>query len=163
MSFESRLDRLLSGRPQELVDAITASRMLFRVAHLLQARIDDALAPLDIDMRGYLALVLIADDAAEPLRPSDLGVTLDATRTQVTRLLDALEARGLTRRLPSTQDRRSLQLALTPAGRALAKKAARLVHPAYAEAWRTVGAEGTARMLRGLRRLHDGLAPEDAA
>ena len=57
MTQPSRLDRLLAGRPPELANAIAASRMLFRVAHLLEAHIDAALQPYGIDMREYLALV----------------------------------------------------------------------------------------------------------
>lgn len=160
MTKTSRLDRLLAGRPAELANAIAASRMLFRVAYLLQAHIDDALAPFGIDMREYLALVLIADDAVEPLRPSDLSTTLDATRTQVTRLLDGLEKKGLAKRLPdSSGDRRSLHLAQTDAGRDLLKQVAPTVHAAYQSGWGPVGTEGTASALRALRLMHRDLAP----
>ena len=162
MTQPSRLDRLLAGRPPELANAVAASRMLFRVAHLLEAHIDAALQPFGIDMREYLALVLIADDAVEPLRPSDLSVTLDATRTQVTRLLDGLEKKGLAQRLPGASDRRSLQLAQTDAARELLGRAAPTVHAAYQSGWAAVGTEGTARALRVLKLLHRDLSPPDA-
>ena len=161
MSFESRLDRLLAGKPEELADAVRASRLVFRVAHLLQSRIDAALAPLGIDMREYLALVLIADDAIEPLRPSDLSTTLDATRTQITRLLDGLEKKGLAQRLPGSGDRRSFHLAQTDAARELLRRAAPAVHAAYESGWAAVGTEGTARALQVLKRLHKDLAPPE--
>ncbi|HEX7686302.1 MAG TPA: MarR family transcriptional regulator [Burkholderiaceae bacterium] len=161
MSFESRLDRLLAGKPEELADAVRASRLVFRVAHLLQSRIDAALAPLGIDMREYLALVLVGDDA-DALRPSDLSATLDATRTQVTRLLDGLEAKGLVRRAPNSADRRSLQLESTAAGKALTRRAAQAVHPAYAAAWSGLGPESTRRTLRALTRVHATLSGPDA-
>jgi MarR family transcriptional repressor of emrRAB len=162
MGFESRLDRLLAGRPADLVAAVTASRMVFRVAWLLETRIDEALAPHGLTMREYLALVLIADDAVEPLRPSDLSVTLDATRTQVTRLLDGLERKKLVRRLPHVEDRRSLQLAHTEEGRALLRRAAPAVHAAYRAAWRGAGLDDTRQALAVLRQVHDALLPEDA-
>jgi MarR family transcriptional repressor of emrRAB len=159
MTAQSRLDRLMAGRPPALAETVAATRMVFRVAHLLERRIDAALAPLGIEMREYLALILIADDAVEPLRPSDLGTTLDATPTQVTRLLDGLERKGLAQRTPSTQDRRSLQLALAPAARALLKRAVPVVHAAYEACWREVAAPERARTLKTLRRLHATLAP----
>ena len=161
MTQPSRLDRLLAGRPPELANAIAASRMLFRVAHLLEAHIDAALQPFGIDMREYLALVLIADDAVEPLRPSDLSITLDATRTQVTRLLDGLEKKGLAQRLPGASDRRSLHLAQTDAARELLARAAPSVHAAYQSGWAAVGTEGTARALRVLKLLHRDLSPPE--
>ena len=163
MSFDSRLDRLLDGRPADLVAAVTASRMVFRVAHLLEKRIDEALQPFGIGMRDYLALNLIADNAVEPLRPSDLGATLDATRTQITRLLDGLEAKGLARRLAGAADRRSLHLALTPAGKTLVRRAAAAVHPVYAAAWNEAGPTHTARALASLRSVHAALAKPDEA
>lgn len=162
MTGASRLDRLLADRPSEVADAIAASRMVFRVAHLLEARIDAALAPFELSMRDYLALVLINDDAVEPLRPSDLSTTLDASRTQVTRLLDALEQKALVQRRPGLQDRRSLQLALTASGARLLKKIAPAVHDAYREGWSAVGPEATRSALSVLRQLHGGLLPKDA-
>lgn len=161
MTQPSRLDRLLAGRPPELANAIAASRMLFRVAHLLEAHINEALAPFDIDMREYLALVLIGDHAVEPLRPSDLSTTLDATRTQVTRLLDGLEKKGLAQRLPGSGDRRSLHLAQTDTARELLRRAAPSVHTAYESGWSAVGTEGTARALRMLKLLHRELSPPE--
>ncbi|MBS0453925.1 MAG: MarR family transcriptional regulator [Proteobacteria bacterium] len=161
MTQPSRLDRLLAGRPPELANAIAASRMLFRVAHLLEAHINSALEPFGIDMREYLALVLIADHAVEPLRPSDLGTTLDATRTQITRLLDGLEKKGLAQRLPGAGDRRSFHLAQTEAARELLQRVAPVVHAAYQSGWAAVGTDGTARALQVLKRLHKDLAPPE--
>ena len=158
MASSSRLDRLIAGYPADLTDAIAASRLLFRAAHLLEARIDAALAPLGIVMREYLALALMADDAVEPLRPSDLGTTLDASRTQITRLLDGLEKKGLAQRLPAKQDRRSLALAPTEAGTALLRLAAPMVHAAYLAGWRVVGVDGTHAAHQLLRRLDAALA-----
>lgn len=163
MTLQSRLDRLLAGRPPELAETVAASRLVFRVATLLERHIDAALAPFGIEMREYLALILIADDAVEPLRPSDLSTTLDATRTQVTRLLDGLERKGLAQRLPVAHDRRSLHLALSPAAKALLRKAVPVVHAAYASAWSEVAEGERARALRTLRRVHASLAPEEPA
>ncbi|WPB58585.1 MarR family winged helix-turn-helix transcriptional regulator [Xylophilus sp. GOD-11R] len=162
MTSPSRLDRLLADRPAELADAIAASRMVFRVAHLLEARVDAALAPFELSMREYLALVLIADDAVEPLRPSDLSTTLDATRVQVTRLLDGLERKALVQRSPAKEDRRALQLALTKAGSRRLKEIAPAVHAAYQEGWSAVGPKATATALKVLRTVHAGLLPEEA-
>ncbi|MNT71610.1 Transcriptional repressor MprA [compost metagenome] len=89
--------------------------------------------------------------------PSELGTTLDATRTQMTRLLDGLEARGLLRRQVSAQDRRSLELTLTAAGRRLLERAAPVVHAAYGEAWTPLGTSGLAGATRALTQLHQTL------
>ncbi|HYP86334.1 MarR family winged helix-turn-helix transcriptional regulator [Variovorax sp.] len=162
MTSPSRLDRLLAGRPPAVADAIAASRLLFRVAHMLEARIDAALSQFGIDMRDYLALVLIADAAVEPLRPSDLSTTLDATRTQITRLLDGLEKKGLARRLPGSQrDRRSLHLELTEDGRQLLRRAAANVHAAYSEGWAALGPDRTRQAAALLGAMHRAIEPTE--
>jgi MarR family transcriptional repressor of emrRAB len=140
-----------------LANAIAASRFAFRLARALEAGIDQALAPLDIGMREYLALVLIADHAIEPLRPSDLRSTLDVTRTQITRLLDGLEQKKLVQRIPGREDRRSLSVSLTPAARALLRRATPKVCVVYAAAWNPVGAEGTRETLTRLQVAHAAL------
>ncbi|MDM0044310.1 MarR family transcriptional regulator [Variovorax dokdonensis] len=160
MNIQSRLDRLLAGPPAEIVDAVAASRALFRVSHLLQERIDAELSDFGIDMREYLALVLIADDASEPLRPSVLSSALDATRTQVTRLLDGMERKGLARRLPGSQDdRRSLHLVLTQSGRQTLERVTPSVHAACLSGWAGLGAGQTTQTLALLRIMLKWLTP----
>lgn len=58
--------------------------------------------------------------------PGGLVQSLGMTRGAVSKLLDRLEARGLLTRTTSDVDRRQQQLALTPRGRALVPRLARL-------------------------------------
>lgn len=162
MSFEQRIDRFCASHPEAPRDLILASRLLLRTARLLRGHIDQALSPFELDMSQYLLLSMLAVDDGKPSMPSELGATLDATRTQMTRLLDGLEARGLLRRHASASDRRSLELTLTPAGRRLLERAAPAVHAAYGEAWAPLGASGLAGATRALTQLHqtlEGLQP----
>jgi len=156
-----RLDRLVASLPPRLADAVGASRLVLRLAAQIEQRLDTALAPEGITMRDYLALVLIADSEVEPLRPSDLGTTLDATRTQVTRLLDDLERRGLVQRLPGRGDRRTLELAQTPAAKELRERVASQVFAAYAEIWAEAGEQGTRQVRRLLGKVHKALGAPD--
>ena len=106
---------------------------------------------------------LLAYSVHEPLRPSSLSVSLDATRTQVTRLLDGLEQRGLVVRSADAQDRRSLQLRLTPEGSALLALAMPLVQAVYVQIWSSIGDAGTHAMQQQLRLVHDRLQSMDAS
>lgn len=63
----------------------------------------------------YSVLALI--DANSGLSQSDVADALGIERARLVRLLDELERRGLTARLPSTTDRRSHALFLTADGR----------------------------------------------
>lgn len=166
MSLDSRLERILAGKPARHRDAVAASRLLLHTATLLERRVDETLAPFALHMREYLALHLLSDSVHEPLRPSDLGVSLDATRTQVTRLLDGLEKKGLLVRTQDAQDRRSLQLALTPAGTQLLQRCVPVVQQVYLQAWACLGEQATRLLQQQLRQVHSGLqqpqAPEEA-
>ena len=154
MSTQSRRERLLAGKPQALRDHVAASRELLHAAHLLERRIDAALTPCGLHMREYLALRLLADSVHEPLRPTSLSVALDATRTQITRLLDALEHRALIARALHAHDRRSLQITLTPAGATLLEQAVPLVQAVYADAWAPLAAGEVAALAQQLAQVH---------
>jgi MarR family transcriptional repressor of emrRAB len=158
MSFEDDLRRSLERHPGAPVSEILATRLLMRAAALLRAHMDAALASEGLDMRGYLALAAISLYQGQALRPSDLSVSLDATRTQVTRLLDALAAQDLVTRAPSRQDRRALNLQLTVAGRRKLARCMPKVHTVYQQAWAQVA--DCAPVMRDLRALNACLLPD---
>ncbi|GHD59171.1 MarR family winged helix-turn-helix transcriptional regulator [Jeongeupia chitinilytica] len=159
MEFEARIEHICATNPAAPRDAIIASRRLFRAAHLLENRINAALAPHGLDMREYLALTLLASEVDGPMRPTELSITLDATRTQITRLLDALEKRGLLARSPSPTDRRGLELSVTDAGRALQKQAVPSVYTAYEACWTLVDPDLQPMLLAALGSIDRGLSP----
>ncbi len=66
-----------------------------------------------------LYCVLAVIGANPGVRAGALGDTLLIKRSNMTKLVDALERRGLVRRTPSHLDRRSVELSLTPAGQRL--------------------------------------------
>lgn len=162
MSFEQRIDRFCALHPQAPRDLILASRLLLRSARLLRNHIERALADFELDLGQYLVLSMLATDAGAPNIPSELGIAIDATRTQMTRLVDRLEARGLVRRTASEHDRRSLELSLSPAGQRLLDRAIPVVHAAYASAWAPFGESGLATATRTLGKLHQSLAALEA-
>jgi DNA-binding MarR family transcriptional regulator len=64
-----------------------------------------------------LLCALVAIGGNPGVRAGALGDALLIRRSNMTKLVDALEQRGLVRRLASDQDRRSVELSLTAAGR----------------------------------------------
>ena len=107
LSFVARIDRFCQRHPGAPREAILASRLLFHTARALRRAIGEALAPFDLSMEQYLVLSLLSTDEDVPSSPSALCEALDATRTQMTRLLDPLEARGLLGRRPRGEDRQT--------------------------------------------------------
>jgi len=79
------------------------------------------LSPIDISPAQFSVLVVI--DANRGLSQAELATTLAIERARLVRLLNHLERRGLTQRLPSSGDRRRHALQLTRDGQAILARA----------------------------------------
>jgi DNA-binding MarR family transcriptional regulator len=94
--------------------------MLGRVRGAFLEALDEALAPHDLKSADYLVLVALANDAADTA--SSVCTVLSHDPGAMTRKIDALEKRGLVRRVRSAEDRRAIKLELTPEGKKLYPK-----------------------------------------
>ena len=83
-----------------------------------------AFAELELRPAQYSVLVLLKH--APGLKQSDVAGALGIQRANFVALFDGLERRGLARRSPTPNDRRSYALYLTEAGAAVLERAARL-------------------------------------
>lgn len=83
----------------------------------LSARIDQALSRAHELPLSWFEVMLWLSVQREPVAASDLGAKTLLSRSQVSRVVDQLQARGLVDRRPSPTDARSVWLELTPAGR----------------------------------------------
>ena len=81
------------------------------------------LAPLGLTYAQARVLRLVAE-AGPPLRMAELAEQLEVVPRSVTTMVDALEVAGLVTRHPDPGDRRSVLVALTPAGRHLLERLA---------------------------------------
>lgn len=99
---------------------------VLRAAHELEARLETALgeAGLSLAKAGLLRCL-----AAEPegVALSELAEHNRCVRSNITQLVDRLEADGLVRRISDPTDRRVRRAALTPAGRKAYQEAARII------------------------------------
>ena len=71
-----------------------------------------------LSTRQYWALQALDEERGRPM--SELGRLLFTDKSNVTSIVDRLEAAGLARRSPASHDRRVILLYLTPQGRQLA-------------------------------------------
>jgi DNA-binding MarR family transcriptional regulator len=92
-----------------------------RIRVAVVAELEERLAPLDLKAAEYLVLVALANDVADTA--TSICSVLSHDPGAMTRKIDALERRGLVRRLRSAADRRAIKLELTPEGRKLYPKA----------------------------------------
>jgi DNA-binding MarR family transcriptional regulator len=121
LGMEDSVDRHLArwrGKApfDERVEAVV-SRMQFLVKHLIHAK-EAALAEVGMQDFEYETLHrLVARDGAAT--PSELATDLLLSPAGMTGRLDTLERSELVRRVRSTEDRRRVDVELTPKGREL--------------------------------------------
>ncbi|MDX1578496.1 MAG: MarR family transcriptional regulator [Gemmatimonadota bacterium] len=129
---------------------LRAGERLLRLAGSLKRRVDAALAPTGVRSAGFGVLAALRR-AGEPyeLTPSELSRQTLLTSGAMTNRIDRLEAAGLARRGDrSAEDRRSVLVRLTPAGKKLVDAA----YPLYCAELGRVTAELTDREARALER-----------
>jgi DNA-binding MarR family transcriptional regulator len=94
-------------------------QLIGRIRAAYITELEERLAPFNLKAADYLVLVFVANDidtaaAVCSLMAHDPGA--------MTRKIDALEERGLVRRVRSAEDRRAIRLELTPEGKKLYPK-----------------------------------------
>ena len=89
---------------------------VLHAAHLIEDRIEQGLAKVGLSMAKQGALTELAS-AGEPLTLSQLATRLSCVRSNMTQLVDRLEADGFVKRLADPEDRRSVRAELTPLGK----------------------------------------------
>lgn len=109
------------------------------------------LASIDIRPAQYSVLVVIG--ANPGLSQSSLAEHLGIERARLVRMLDRLDRRGLTLRLPSDRDRRSHALHLTREGQKLLRQAKVLAAQHEARLAEKLGAENRRTMIEVMRQF----------
>jgi MarR family 2-MHQ and catechol resistance regulon transcriptional repressor len=95
---------------------------LYKTDATLVRGLEERLAPLGLTL-GRLCLLVLLQQAGEPMLPSELGDDLAVTRANVSGLLKGLEAAGLVRREVDVTNRRQTLVHLTEAGSSLLAQA----------------------------------------
>ncbi|MGW7522665.1 MarR family winged helix-turn-helix transcriptional regulator [Streptomyces sp. NPDC054783] len=107
----------------EMSEADHAFYGLVWAGTVLTERVDRALTRAhDLPVSWFEVLLWLAN-STEPVAASVLGNSTMLSRSQVSRVLDNLQARGVVTRTPSRTDARSVEVALTPEGRRLFEEA----------------------------------------
>lgn len=92
-------------------------RLITHVRVAVMDALDRELAPYDISAAQMVVLALVANGEADSAASLCKGISYDPGA--MTRMLDRLEQKGLIRRRPHPEDRRTMNLELTGEGRAL--------------------------------------------
>ena len=89
---------------------------LLHAAHALEAKVEDALERAGLSSPKYAVLSALTT-ASAPLSLSELATELSCVRSNMTQLVDRLEADGLVRRVHCPEDRRLVRAEITQEGR----------------------------------------------
>lgn len=89
---------------------------LLHAAREIEGRLEKALGTVGLSGAKFMALSKLAE-AEEPVSLTELAGRLICVRSNITQLVDRLEADGLVKRVEDPKDRRSVRAALTPLGR----------------------------------------------
>jgi DNA-binding MarR family transcriptional regulator len=98
---------------------------LLHTAYAAQAEVESRLGAVGLSLAKLLALRALSD-AGESLPLGQLAERLSCVKSNVTQLVDRLEADGLVARKPDPDDRRSRLAVLTAAGRKACKEGTRV-------------------------------------
>ena len=89
---------------------------LLEAARALEERLEGALGEVGLSSPRLSVLTELVKSQS-PLPLSELAAKLSCVRSNITQLVDRLEADGLVRRVHDAADRRSIRAELTPVGR----------------------------------------------
>ena len=105
---------------------------LLHTASAMEAGVEAKLEGIGLSMPKLMALHMLSE-AGESLPLSQLAERLSCVKSNITQLVDRLEADGFVARKPDPNDRRSRLAVMTPAGRKASKAGMRLYRDAERE------------------------------
>jgi DNA-binding MarR family transcriptional regulator len=121
---------------------------LLHTADAAQAHVETSLGRIGLSLPKLAALTVLKD-AGQSLSLGDLAARLSCVKSNVTQLVDRLEADGFVSRAVAPDDRRSRLAFMTPAGRAACEKGGRLRDQAARELFSDL-TESETRLLAAL-------------
>lgn len=127
---------------------------LMQAGHAVESRVEEALAQVELSGAKLAALTQLVE-AEEPVPLSELAARCSCARSNITQLVDRLEADKLVRRVDDPQDRRSLRAAITPLGRERQAAGAKKVEDVRRRLAKTLGAIDHDALKRALSDLGD--------
>jgi DNA-binding MarR family transcriptional regulator len=133
-------------------DAPDAMFALLGAADALYQRLEGAMGEAGLSMAKYGVLQALAE-AGEPLTLTELAAVQRCVRSNITQLVDRLEADGWVKRADDPADRRTIRASLTASGREKAAAGARALAVVQREVSSLVSAPDRAAVVRLLSAL----------
>jgi DNA-binding MarR family transcriptional regulator len=116
--------------------------MLLHAAGTVEAHLEAKLAEIDLSLAKLAALSAL-HDAGESMPLGQLAERLSCVKSNITQLVDRLEADGLVARKPDPHDRRTRLAVMTAAGRRACKEGRRIQQESERHLFGTLSADET--------------------
>jgi MarR family transcriptional repressor of emrRAB len=145
-----RTARRLPGLP---VTEALLCRVIILMGRVMAARVDEEISPYqltDVEFRTLLSLFSHAEGTA---CPSDLCAGLAQSPATMTRIGDVLVARNLVTRVLNDQDRRRMDIRITPQGEALVREVLPRMFDYTRDLYKDFSKAEKAQLLAGLKKL----------
>ena len=126
--------------------------LLMHAAGTIEKRLEEALATVGLSLPKFGALTFLVR-AGEPLSLSECAAKMTCVRSNITQLVDRLEADGLVRRLDNPSDRRGVMATPTPLGIERQAAGAKLVEEIKSQFGRTLSGIDRAELARALAAI----------
>ncbi len=105
----------MNEKTSQLHQSSVLLQELSRADHLFSSRLEAALDANGLSIAKFGVLKELVQ-ASEPIALGQLAERLTCVKSNITQLVDRLEADGLVKRLPDSEDRRSKRAAITEEG-----------------------------------------------
>lgn len=128
--FESGVERVRALHPTMPRDAVVRVRLLYHTLRMLSDRLEVFFAAQGVSASAWGVLMMTYAVPQAQVNPSSLADSLGQSRTHMTRAADELVSKGYLARTVAADDRRRIDLQLTPEGR---RFIARVLPRAWAE------------------------------
>ncbi len=126
--------------------------LMLGTVHEMETQLESALGQVGLSLAKFGVLAKLAE-AGEPLALGCLADLCSCVRSNMTQLVDRLEADKLVERMDDPNDRRSIKAALTPEGRSRYEEGVRLLDEAERDVFARLAAPERATLSRLLRNL----------
>jgi DNA-binding MarR family transcriptional regulator len=138
----------------DVVSASNAYRLIWALKHV-EERFEAALEPLGLSLAKFGALANLVE-AGEALPLRTLADRCACVRSNMTQLVDRLEAEKLVVRADDPHDRRSVRAALTSEGRARHAEGLRVIRAVERELFSKLSTRRAEELMESLRVLAGG-------
>ena len=162
-SSEQGMRRTAKRLPGLPVMEALLSRVIVLTGRVMAAHVDEVIRPYeltDVEFRTLLSLFSREDGTAGP---TDLCAGLVQSPATMTRIGDVLVARNLVTRVLNDQDRRRMDIRITPQGEALVREVLPRMFDYTRDLYKDFSEAEKAKLLASLKKLFARLSIEDTA